>query len=83
MLIDGVLKMSLMKEVQQLETELFNALEAAYRALEVNDFDKAKTFMATTEILNEDYKEITYVDFVSAKTILTFYERLWEKQQDA
>lgn len=71
--------MSLMKEIQQLENNIFNTLEAAYKAIRDNDLNSAKSYIAAVELLNEEYKDLTRVDFVRQSVILDLYERLWSK----
>ena len=71
--------MSLMNEVQQLENNMFNTLEAAYKAIRDNDLNSAKSYIAAVELLNEEYKDLTRVDFVRQSVILDLYERLWSK----
>ena len=71
--------MSLMKEVQQLEVNMFNTLEAAHKAITNKDLHNAKTYIATVELLNEEYKDLTKIDFVRDSVILDLYERLWSK----
>ena len=65
-------------EVHNLEINIFNSLEAAYKAINVRDRDNAKAYIVSVEVLNEEYKEITQQDFVKPENILKLYEKLWE-----
>ena len=69
--------MGLYDEIHQLEVNIFNSLDAAYKAIQVRKRDDAKAYIATVEVLNEEYKQLTHIDFVSEKTRLDLYERLW------
>lgn len=65
-------------EVHNLEVNIFNSIEAAYKAISVRDRDNAKAYIASVEVLNEEYKEITQIDCVKPENILRLYEKLWE-----
>jgi hypothetical protein len=69
----------LIKEIQQLENNMFNTLEAAHKAIVNKDLHNAKTYIATVELLNEEYKDLTKIDFVRESVIIDLYERLWSK----
>ena len=71
--------MSLISEIEKLETNMFDSIFAAYNAIEKNDRDNAKAYIATLEILNEEYKDITKINFVKPEVVLDLYERLWRK----
>ena len=58
---------------------MFDSIFAAYNAIEKNDRDNAKAYIATLEILNEEYKDITKINFVKPEVVLDLYERLWRK----
>lgn len=72
--------MSLQKEIQTLESDIFKLIEAAYAAIQINEYTVAKLHLTALEERNAEYKEITHVDFVKPDTVLKMYERLWEKQ---
>lgn len=65
-------------EVHNLEVNIFNSIEAAYKAISRRDRDNAKAYIASVEVLNEEYKEITQIDYVTSANILRLYEKLWE-----
>lgn len=69
--------MSLIAEIEKLETNIFDSLYTAYKCIEKHDRDNAKAYIATVEILNEEYKDITKMHFVKKEVILDLYERLW------
>ncbi len=70
--------MGLYKEIKHLEDQMFNTLDAAYKALEYRQIDKFKLYLATLEMLNEDYKSVTQVDFITKERIQSLYEKMWE-----
>jgi hypothetical protein len=72
--------MNLQKEVQQLETNIFQLIEASYAAIAIREYQVAKLHLTALEALNEEYKGITQRDCVKPQTVLNLYERLWEKQ---
>jgi hypothetical protein len=69
--------MSLYEEIHELEHQMFDSVEAAYKSIANKKRDDAKAFIAAVEILNSEYKEITKVDFVKQSVILDLYEKLW------
>lgn len=72
--------MSLQKEIQTLESDIFQLIEAAYAAISMREYQIAKLHLVGLEERNKQYKEITHVDCVKPETVLNIYERLWEKQ---
>lgn len=72
--------MSLIKEIQTLESDIFKLVEAAYAAISINEYQVAKLHLTALEDRNKEYKEITQMDCVKPERILDMYERLWEKQ---
>lgn len=69
--------MGLYKEIKHLEDQMFNTLDAAYKALEYRQIDKYKLYLATLEMLNDDYRSITHVDFITKERIVSLYEKMW------
>lgn len=71
--------MKLSDEIEILEKNMFDSVHGALVGIERNKLDEAKAYIATVEILNSEYKDITKVDFVKQSTIIDLYERLWRK----
>lgn len=72
--------MSVEREVQKLENDVFQLIEAAYAAISIREYQLAKLHITALEDRNKEYKEITQQDCVSPDRVLNIYERLWEKQ---
>lgn len=70
--------MGMYKEIKHLEDQMFNTLDAAYKAFEYRQIDKYKLYLATLEMLNGDYKSITHVDFITQERIMSLYSKMWE-----
>jgi hypothetical protein len=70
--------MGMYKEISHLEDQIFNTLDAAYKAFQYRQIDKYKLYLATLEMLNEDYKSITKVDFITQERIMNMYAKMWE-----
>jgi len=71
---------SLQKEIQTLESDIFQLVEAAYAAILMREYQVARLHVVALEERNEEYKAITHQDCVKPATILNIQERLWEKQ---
>lgn len=69
--------MSLYGQIKELEADMFDGVHRAYKAIDSRNRDNAKAFIAALEVMNEEYKELTKIDYVNQKTILDLYERLW------
>lgn len=67
-------------EIQTLEHDIFQLIEATYAAILLRQYGLARQNIVAIEELNKDYKQITQVDYVSPERVLNMQERLWEKQ---
>ena len=69
--------MELVKKVEKLEHDMFDTLVNAYKAIESRDKDAITYYIASLEVMTDDYYDITETHYISEETILDLYERFW------
>jgi threonyl-tRNA synthetase len=77
--------MSIYKDVQTTEVELFNILELAFKYAANREFPKLKVCMEALFELEKDYKEMTKTNFIKIENVerlLTELDKL-EKEYNA
>jgi hypothetical protein len=66
------------KELAQLEDMIFQVMESLYQAKHLGNKTSYDLALATLDILNYDYKELTGKYFVEEHRIMKFHEDKWE-----
>lgn len=65
------------KEIAELEDSIFQTLESMYQAKSMLNKRMYDLSLATLEILNLEYSELTNRPFIEANRILGFHEDKW------
>lgn len=75
--------MELSKKVEKLEIDMFEVLTKAHQAIQSRDRESAKYFIASIEVMNDEYYDITEVEFIKESVVLDLYERLWRTSNES
>lgn len=70
--------MGKVKELYKLEDMIFQTMEGLYQAYDYKQKDKYKIALASLEILNEEYKQLTGKLFIEQTRITGYYTKMWE-----
>lgn len=68
-----------MKELQQLESDIFDTVTELHKNLFTKNKDKYKLHLGILDILNEEYNELTGNYKVHPLECLEYYSNLWSK----
>ena len=70
--------MSKFKQIQQLESNLFDIVEKLNYTFTYKKKDQYKLHLVALDELNEEYCEITGNYYIHPMKTLSYYEKLWE-----
>ena len=70
--------MSMLKQVQQLESDMFDAIELLHIALQYKQREDFNMALALIEEMNDEYEQITHKPYITPLEMIKFHEKKWE-----
>jgi hypothetical protein len=67
-----------MKEIQQLESDMFDVTVRLHKAKSVLDRNEFITSLALLEVLNDEYNELTDTYYIDQLKMLEYHSYRWE-----
>jgi hypothetical protein len=70
--------MSMLKQVQLLESDMFETIHDLLKAFHSKNSGDYTTFLAILENLNDEYKDLTGQYYIEQTRIISYHEKRWE-----
>ncbi len=67
-----------MKEIQQLESDMFDVTVRLHKAKSLRDKPDFITSLALLEVLNDEYNELTDTYYIPQEKMLEYHSFRWE-----